>query len=48
MPVLMLHSAISLDRTGSKEQAKVFYQNVIDTYPNTKSASIAKSRLEKM
>jgi TolA-binding protein len=48
MPVLMLHSAISLDKTGQKEQAKLFYHNVIDNYPYTKSASIAKTRLEKL
>ena len=48
MPVLILHSAISLDKTGQKEQAKLFYRNVIDSYPDTKSASIAKVRLEKL
>jgi TolA-binding protein len=48
MPVLILHSAISLDKTNKKEQAKIFYQNVIDNYPDTKSAKIAKSRLEKL
>jgi TolA-binding protein len=48
MPVLILHSAISLDKTNQKAQAKLFYQNVIDNYPETKSATIAKSRLEKI
>jgi TolA-binding protein len=48
MPVLILHSAISLDRTGQKEQAKLFYRNVIDSYPDTKSAAIAKDRMEKI
>ena len=28
--VLLLHTAISLERTGNKEQAKLFYQNIID------------------
>ncbi len=45
MPVLYLHTAISLDKTGQKEQAKGFYQYVIDNYPNTRSASIARKRL---
>lgn len=45
MDVLFLHSAIALDKTGEKEQAKAFYQHVIDTYPNKKSASIARNRM---
>ncbi|SFV53586.1 TPR repeat containing exported protein; Putative periplasmic protein contains a protein prenylyltransferase domain [hydrothermal vent metagenome] len=45
MPILYLHTAISLDRVGEKEQAKGFFQYVIDNYPNTKSASIAKKRI---
>ncbi len=45
MPVLYLHTAISLDKVGQKEQAKGFYQYVIDNYPNTRSASIARKRL---
>ncbi|CAA6808316.1 MAG: TPR repeat containing exported protein; Putative periplasmic protein contains a protein prenylyltransferase domain [uncultured Sulfurovum sp.] len=45
MDVLFLHTAIALDKTGEKEQAKVFYQHVIDTYPNKKSASIARNRM---
>ena len=45
MDVLFLHTAIALDKNGEKEQAKSFYQHVIDTYPNKKSASIAKNRM---
>lgn len=45
MSVLYLHTAISLDKIGEKSQAKAFYQYVIDNYPNTRSASIAKKRL---
>ncbi len=44
MPVLYLHTAISLDNSGEKEQAQSFYQYVIDNYPNTKASSIAKKR----
>ncbi len=46
MDVLILHTAISLEKTGQKEEAKVFFQNVIDSYPDTKAASIAKKRLK--
>ncbi len=45
MPVLYLHTAISLGKTGQKAQAKGFYQYVIDNYPNTNSARIARKRL---
>ena len=44
MPVLYLHTAISLDKNGEKEQAEGFYQYVIDNYPNTKTSTIAKKR----
>ena len=46
MDVLLLHTAISLDKTGEKEQAKIFYENVIENYPGKKSATIAKERLK--
>jgi len=46
MPLLYLHTAISLSNIGEQEQAKGFFQYVIDNYPNTKSASIAKNRME--
>ena len=45
MSVLYLHTAIALDKTGQKAQAKGFYQYVIDNYPNTRSAAIARKRL---
>ena len=45
MDVLFLHTAISLDKIGEREQARSFYQHIIDTYPNKKSAAIAKSRI---
>ena len=45
MKVLYLHTAISLSRIGEKEQAKNFFQFVIDNYPNTKVAQIAKKNL---
>lgn len=45
MDVLFLHTAIALDKSGKKEQAKAFYQHVIDNYPDNKSASIARKRI---
>lgn len=47
MDILYLHTAISLDKNGEKAQAKNFYEHVIATYPNKKSASIARNRLSK-
>ncbi len=46
--VLLLHTAISLEKTGDKAQAKTFYKNIIDNYPDKKSAKIAKKRLKKL
>jgi len=45
MPVLMLHTAISMDRTNDKKNAKTFYNAVISKYPNSSSAKIAKQKL---
>ncbi len=46
--VLLLHTAISLEKTGDKAQAKTFYKNIITNYPDKKSAKIAKKRLQKL
>ena len=48
MDVLLLHTGISLERTGKKQQAKLFYENVIESYPDKKAASIAKGKLRKL
>lgn len=45
---LLLHTAISLDNTGEKSQARVFYENIIENYPSKKTAEIAKSKLKKL
>jgi len=47
MDVLYLHTAIALDKSGEKEEANIFYEHVISTYPHKKSASIARNRLSK-
>jgi len=48
MDVLLLHTAISLEKTGDKVQAKSFYKNIIDNYPDKKSAKIAKEKLKRL
>ena len=45
---LLFHTAVSLEKTGDKEQAKMFYDNIIDNYPTKKTATIAKQRLNKL
>ncbi|MCK4974050.1 MAG: tetratricopeptide repeat protein [Sulfurimonas sp.] len=45
MPVLMLHTAISMEKTGDKDNAQAFYNAVIVKYPDSKSAKLAKSKL---
>ena len=46
MSVLMLHTAISMDKTGDKDNAKTFYSAVITNYPDSKSAQIANDKLD--
>ncbi len=48
MDVLLLHTAISLDKKGRKKQAKLFYESVINDYPGTKAAEIAQKRVERL
>jgi TolA-binding protein len=48
MDTLLLHTAISLDKTGKKNQARSFYENIIENYKGKKTASIAKTRLKKL
>jgi TolA-binding protein len=48
MDVLLLHTAIALDKTGKKEQAQAFYRTVIEQYPHRKSAKIAAKRLGRL
>jgi len=45
---LLLHTAVSLEKTGDKNQAKVFYENIIANYKGKKTAKIAKDRLKKL
>ena len=48
MPVLMLHTAIGMDKTNDKKNAKTFYNAVISKYPDSSSANIAKTKLGKI
>jgi len=46
--VLLLHTGISLEKTGDKAQARAFYENIIENYKGKKSAEIARKRLKKL
>ncbi len=46
--VLLLHTAISLEKRGEKEQAKAFYENIIENYEGKKTASIARTKLKNL
>lgn len=45
---LLLHTAISFHKTGDKEQARIFYNNIIENYPQKKTAKIARNRVKKL
>lgn len=45
MPTLMLHTAISMDKSGDKKNAKTFYDAIVTQYPDSNQAKIAKSKL---
>jgi len=46
MPILLLQSAISLEKLGKKSEANSFYQSLIDTYPDSDEAEQAKQKLK--
>ena len=45
---LLLHTAVSLEKTGDKGQARAFYENIIENYAGKKTAKIAQERLKKL
>jgi len=45
MPTLMLHTAISMDKTGDKKNAKAFFKGLIVKYPSSSEAVEAKKYL---
>ncbi len=46
MDRLLLHTGISLEKSGDKAQARSFFQAIVDGYPGTTSARIAKKHLK--
>ncbi len=46
MPTLMLHTAISFEKVGDKENARRFFQALIESYPETRQAKIAHAHLK--
>ncbi|MFA5454100.1 MAG: tetratricopeptide repeat protein [Sulfurimonas sp.] len=48
MPTLMLHTAVSMEKSGDKTNAKVFYDAIITQYPNSTHAETAKKKLSSM
>jgi len=47
MPTLLLHIAISFEKTNDKDSSIAFYNALIDSFPDTKESSIAKKNLNK-
>ena len=45
MPVLLLHSAKSLENMGNTSEANLFYESLIDSYPDSPEAEIAKQNI---
>jgi TolA-binding protein len=48
MPTLLLHSAISFEKSKDKENAKSFYSTLIDLYPSSSEAKEANQNLSKL
>jgi TolA-binding protein len=46
MPKLLLHTAISMDKTGDKAHAQTFYSAVVAKYPKSKEAKEARKHLQ--
>lgn len=48
MPTLLLHTAISMEKTGDKNNAEVFYDAVIAQFPESTQAQSAKKKLSSL
>lgn len=48
MPILMIHTAVAMDKTGDKKNARTFYEAIIGKYPKSDYAKTAKSKLDSM
>jgi TolA-binding protein len=47
MPSLMLHTAISMEKTGDSAHAKAFYEAILSKYADSKEAKYARKNLNK-
>ena len=45
MDKLLLHTGLALEKNGDRQQAKRFFQAIVDGYPDTTSAKVAKKHL---
>jgi TolA-binding protein len=48
MPVLLLHSGISLEKTKNNKEAKAFFKSLTRSFPNTKSSEMAQRHLNNL
>lgn len=48
LPKLLLHSAISFEKIGDMDNAKNFYDTIVEIYPKTKEAKEASKKLNKI
>lgn len=48
IPKLLLHSAISFEKTKDKDNAINFYGTLVDAYPETEEAKVAQKNLKKL
>lgn len=48
MPTLLLHSGISCEKSEDNDGASQFYLTLIESFPQTKSATVAKKRLQNL
>ena len=48
MPILMIHTAVAMDKTGDKQNAKAFYNGIITKFPDTKYAKDSQKYLSLM
>ena len=46
MPTLLLHTAISLQRLGKKDEAQKFFKNLVRLYPKSKAATLARKYIK--
>ncbi|MEY3089894.1 MAG: hypothetical protein RL113_210 [Pseudomonadota bacterium] len=45
---LLFHTAVSLENSGKKDEAKAFYQNIVENYQGKKTAKLSQDRLKRL